>query len=191
MVFRRSCAVFVLAALLAAGCGGASPGSGTPSANGRNVSAKQWMGDICTALDDWQKPIRDVPDTAADANLPQVKPVVVNFLDGLVAATETIIAKVNGAGTPGIDNGGDAVRDLKAALAKMQMSVRAAKTKIEAIPDKDPATFPNGLIQLGTVLQTDVTQSVQTVAKAFEDLLQRYPALAEAGKDVPACNKTG
>jgi hypothetical protein len=182
---------FLVVALVAvmAGCKSSNDIT-TGGAAGKEVPAKEWMGTLCTSIEKWRQPVADVPATGDNNNLAEMKPVVVDFLSSLGKATDEMVETMAKAGVPDIEGGPKAAGDFNAALAKTKTSIDEARTKIEGIPDNDPATYPDGLSQLGTILQNDVIGSIQSVAKAIEGLITTYPTLGEAGKDVPSCSET-
>jgi hypothetical protein len=183
MVVRRLAAVLALV-LATAACGG-SP-TKTEGSAGRTVPAKQWVGELCSAIADWQVGLKDVP--AADNNdLPKVKTAMAEFLGGLVTSTGNLVDRIDKAGTPDLADGDQAARDFKAAFGGMETSFRSAKSTIDSVTTDDQAQFAGGLSQVGSVLKS----AIDTAGKAFDDISKKYPDLAEAGKDVPACQNSG
>jgi hypothetical protein len=188
-VILRSLALAV--ALVAGLSGCKSPGEITTGGSvEKKVSAREWMTTLCTAVDDWEKPVADVPQTGDNKNLAEMKPIVSDFLGSLSTATNEIVEKMDDAGVPDIDNGEKAASDFNKALRQMKTAIDGARSKVEVIPDKDPAKYPDGLVQLGTVLQTDVLASIQSIAQAVQTLVTTYPELSEAAKKVPACSSS-
>lgn len=177
----------VLALVLAtAACQGSSTTEPEGSA-GRTVPAKQWVGELCTAIADWQVGLKDVPDAADNNDLPKVKTAMAEFLGGLVTSTGKLVDRIDKAGTPDLVDGSQAARDFKAAFGGMETSFRSAKSTIDSVTTDDKAKFAGGLTEVGTVLKN----AIDTAGKAFDDISKKYPDLAEAGKDVPACQNSG
>lgn len=176
----------VLALVVAtAGCKGSSESNATGS-SGETVPAKQWVGDLCTAIEDWQVGLKDVPDASSNVDLAKVKTDMAAFLDALVTSTDKLVGRIDQAGVPDIKDGDQAARDFKAAFGGMETSFKDAKSTIEDVTTDDQAKFAGGLTQVGLVLKS----AVDTAGKAFDNISKKYPDLAKAGKDAPACNKT-
>ena len=186
MALPRLAVVFALVLVTAACQGSSTNTTESAGSRGRTVPAKQWVGELCTAISDWQTGIKDVPDASDSTDLPKVKTAMAEFLDGLVTSTRRLVDRIDQAGSPDLENGDQAARDFKAAFGGMETSFRSAKSTIDNTTTDDQAAFAGGLTQVGTVLKA----SIDTAGKAFDDISKKYPGLTEAGKDVPACNKT-
>jgi hypothetical protein len=185
MALPRLLVVFAIV-LATAGCRGSSESNATGS-SGQTVSAKEWVGDLCTAIGDWQVGLKDVPDASNNTDLAKVKTDMAAFLDTLVTGTDELVGRIDKAGAPDIEDGDQAARDFKAAFVGLETSFKDAKSTIDAVTTDDQAKFAGALTQVGMVLKS----AVETAGKAFDDISKKYPDLAKAGKDAPACNQTG
>jgi hypothetical protein len=179
-----------VAVLVAAACGG---GGGEEDAGGdgggdatETVSAATWMGDFCTALGTWQTELTEgAPDFSEVSDAASAKDTVVSYLDSVVAATQTLVADIQAAGVPEVENGEAIATEMRSAIEAVGDDFAAAKADVEALSTDDPAAFAASLGELGTTL----TEAGTAAGTAFDQLGEKYPAadLDAAAAEAESC----
>ena len=186
--------VSVLAALLAAGltiaaCGGGSSHSSSTSIPA-SLTATQWASRVCGTVTAWisdlQRSSNDLKSAESGAsNLVQAKILLLNFLSGAVASTNSMISGIQSAGTPAVPNGGALAHGLVAALQGVQTNFVRVQTQAQQLPVENPTTFVAQAQALGTSLDNAGSQ----VKSNLNDLSRRYSSsdLDAAFKNQAAC----
>jgi hypothetical protein len=107
---------------------------------------------------------------------------LVTFLDDVIASTDTVIADVEGVGTPDVDDGDIAAQHLLAGLRDSRGVFEDARDRVAAMSTDDPAAFGEELQTVGTDIQTSMSAIGQDLGR-FES-----PELDEVSKDIPECD---
>jgi hypothetical protein len=169
---------FLAAAALAvvAGCGG----GGSSETSG--VPPNQWAASVCGALETWQTSLQTKAQGLTQAVLQAQSPKAAkqqlgDFLDEVLAETDTMIASVGEAGQPAVDQGEQVANDFRAGVQRMRTAFADAKGKIEQVPTDDPQAFQEQLTQIGQELQNQG----QSIGSTLGGLDEKYDA-PELGK---------
>jgi hypothetical protein len=175
-VIRLPIVLLAATLALAAGCGGggSSASAGAPPA--------QWAASVCGALQTWQTSLQSkaqgLTQDVLQAQSPKAaKQQLGDFLDEVIAETDTMIASVGKVGQPAVDQGDQVARDFRAGLDQMRAAFADAKTKIEQVPTDDPQAFQQQLTAIGQELQTQG----QSIGSTLGNLDEKYNA-PELGK---------
>lgn len=138
------------------------------------------MGGFCTALNTWQTELtQGAPDVGAATDVEATKQSLVSFLEGAVAATQTLVADIEAAGVPDVENGEAIATEMRSAIASVGDDFSAARDDVDGLSTADPAAFAAGLSEIGTTL----TEAGTAAGTAFDQLAAKYPA---AGLDAAA-----
>jgi hypothetical protein len=179
----RVATVGVGAALALTGCAG-QPGSAPPPAAAPAEPApptREWAAQLCRTLDPVYGTLGSPPDvdladgaatlSAYRAHLAEVESAAQQAVDG-----------VGTLGTPPVDNGGQAVADLRQQLADLGRDAARTRGLLEQVDPADPlaveqaaGSVVNGLGTLGNDPQ-------------LLDILGNYPQLDEAVQEAPECD---
>lgn len=187
----------LLAALGLAACGGGSSSdegadaatteaAATEAASAETVSAEQWVGGVCGAIGTWQTSITtDLPTFSDPSDVESVIQGLSDYLGGVITATNTMIADVQAAGVPDVDQGEAIANDFVAALQPVADSFQQAQADVDALSGGDPGAAVTELTNIGTEIQNAATQA----GAAFDDLATKYPdaGFDEAAANAPEC----
>jgi hypothetical protein len=160
--FIRLAAVLLLVALAGA-CGG-SDSSTTPTSgetSGGSVpegssSAEEYATGTCTAISGWIDAITarasDLSDVPPDATAGQE--VMLDFLDGVLDDTDSMISEVEGLGVPDVDEGEAASTALLSALNQVRDLYQGLRDSVADLDTSDPTAFGAALTELSTGLDS-------------------------------------
>ena len=178
----RAAVIVAAAALALAGCAG-RPGSAPPPVAAPAEPAPptgEWAGQLCRTLDPVYATLGSPPDVdLADgaATLQAYRA----YLADVETATQQAVDRVGALGTPPVENGGQAVADIRQQLADVGRDAARTRTQLEQVDPADPlaveqatAAAVNGLGTLGNDPQ-------------LLDVLSVYPQLDDAVGDAPEC----
>jgi hypothetical protein len=145
--------------------------------NGGDVPPEDYAKTICAGLLSWRQGVasdsarlsRELQAGAAE--VATVKAKYTAFFQGVVRRTDLLLAAVNKAGAPKVDNGTSYAHDLQAALTKARAGLAAAQRRFAALPVNDLGSYAAGAAKarddLGTVFLG--------VGTALDDLGRTYP----------------
>jgi hypothetical protein len=164
-------AIFVVVgalAFVAGGCGGgddADEPEGTPP--------RQWVTSVCGALDRWQTSLQDKAQTLPREVLQAASPTdakqrIGNFLGEVIAETDAMIARVDKAGEPAVDEGRRISADVHTRLLKVKAAFEGARERVEKVPTNDPLAFQRQLTEIG--------QDLLAQGESLGDILRRADA---------------
>jgi hypothetical protein len=164
----------IIAAALSA-CGGGA------------VAPEAYVKSVCQAVSDWQGQIQDRSTSleeslGTDPSPEQGKAALTRFLDGVITDSERMVDRVEGAGSPDIEDGEDLANRLKDALEQVLQAFRDARTEVEDIPTSSPEEFQQGADEVGNTIQSAFTEAGAT----FD---QPSPELDPIFEREPACNQ--
>lgn len=191
---RRLAALVTLAALGLAACGGGGEEEAGPAGD-RPVDA--WVEEVCTGLGEWLTGIRERSAGLAEdlegltrGDFEGLKDLTVGFVRDAVEDTESLIADLEGAGAPAVDDGVETARTLVAALGDVRDLFAEALDDLEALPTDDPEALAQGLQEIGA--------SIQANADTVAGLLDEAGAAGLGGDELdrafaraPACESVG
>ncbi|MGH2640399.1 MAG: hypothetical protein ACRDGO_01735 [Actinomycetota bacterium] len=179
---RIAIVLLPLGILLAGACSGSDGG-----ANGGTVSAEAYATGVCGAIVDWVEEIQglnaDLQANLDPSSIDALKDAMVTFLDDVIASTDTVIADVEDAGVPDVDDGEAAAQNLLAGLRESRDVFESARDRVEAMSTDDPAAFGEELQTVGTDIQTSMSTIGEDLG-GFES-----PELDEVSKDIPECQE--
>jgi hypothetical protein len=176
-------AAAVLAAFGGAACGGDDDGAA-------GVPPEQWTGDVCGAMGSWIEDFlaraEDLQASAAGfRNLQQARNEIVEFLTFTVDRTDELLADIDRAGQPAVDDGAEIARALRQNLEPFRDALVDARARAEKLPVDDPARFEREATELGG----SVERAGQDVGSAFEELEGDFDMseIQEAAETEPEC----
>lgn len=183
----------VPAALLAAGltvaaCTGSSHSSSQSIP--ASLGATQWASRVCGTVTTWTSDLQHSSNDLKSAenaatSLVQAKTVLLSFLSGAVASTNSMISGIKSAGAPAVPNGRALAQSLVAALQDVQATFVQVQTQAQQLPVDNHAAFVAQAQALGTSLDNAGSQ----VKSNLNSLSRRYPSsdLDAAFKNQAAC----
>jgi hypothetical protein len=174
-----------VAAMALAACGGGSDGSSSAT-----TPAAEWVASVCGAISTWKTELTSgAPDFSQVTDVESTKQTLGDYLEQVKVSTDTLIADIEAAGTPDVENGEAIAQEFKANLATVGDSFQQAKADLDALSTNDPAAFASGLQEIAGALTTAGSEAGQ----AFDKLATEYPdsGLDEAAADAPACAALG
>jgi hypothetical protein len=182
---RRMAIVLVPVGILLAGACSESGEGTNGGADAETVSAETYATGVCGAIADWVDEIQglneDLQANLDPSSIQALKAAMVTFLDDVIASTDTVIADVEDAGVPDVEDGDAAAQHLLTGLRDSRGVFQDARDRVEAISTDDPTAFGEELQTVGTDIQT----SMSTIG---EDLGQfESQELDEVSKDIPEC----
>jgi hypothetical protein len=142
--------VAVLLAFGVTACGNDS-GSGSTNTSSDSTSTSEetssgggdavaWADEVCSGIKDEVAALTTTPEL--DQSNPQAATDgLVTYLGSLEGSLDGMASAVEGAGTPPVDGGEEAVKSFLDQIGTAKESVTSAKSKIEAAPVDDPAAF--------------------------------------------------
>jgi hypothetical protein len=183
---RMAIVLLPLGILLAGACSGSDGGAGG-GGDGETVSAEAYATGVCGAIVDWVDEIQglnaDLQANLDPSSIDALKDAMVTFLDDVIVSTDTVIAEVEDAGVPDVDDGDAAAQNLLAGLRDSRGVFEGARDRVEAMSTDDPAAFGEELQTVGTDIQTSMSTIGEDLG-AFES-----PELDEVSKDIPECQE--
>ncbi|HEX6353391.1 hypothetical protein [Actinophytocola sp.] len=167
------------------GSGSTTTSSDTTStseeATGGDSEAVAWADEVCSGIKDEVSALTTTPEL--DQSNPQAaKDGLVTYLGTLETSLDGMASAVEGAGTPPVDGGDEAVKSFIDQIGTAKESVTSAKSKIEAAPVDDPAAF-----QAAAAAAVQDLQALSSMdpTSAFSD----NEELNAAYNDAPACQE--
>ena len=184
-VTRPACLVLSVAFLLAGSVSACGP------SNGGNVASDDYAKAVCSGLLSWRQGVAGDSAglsqalQAGAADVSTVKAKYTAFFQGIVRRTDTLLAAVDKAGAPKIDNGTAYARDLSGALAQTRTGLASAQRRFAALPVNDLRSYAAGAAKIRDALGT-VFLGVGTT---LDQLGKTYPdkGLNKAFEDQAAC----
>lgn len=113
-------------------------GPGTPAAHTVHLTADQWADHVCRSVTTWAKYIQSSSDNFKPAevgakSVPEAKAILVNFLDGAVVFTSTMISDVQSAGAPDVPHGTALAAGLVRGLQQVQTAFTQARNQCQQL----------------------------------------------------------
>jgi hypothetical protein len=181
--FARHLAASALVLLLAA-CGG---DSGANGGTGGGLSPAAYAEGMCGAAADWMVALQgrntqlgeDLTNASDDPEA--IQDLTVEFLDGAVQDTETLIEDVSALSAPDVENG-QAIHDgVLSAFTQARDLFVDARDQVAGLDTSDPTAFTQALTDLATTL----SEAGNEIAASVQGL--ENPELDAAFSDTPAC----
>lgn len=173
-------ALGLLVTLGLAACGGDDGDSGGDGGGGGSASAAAYAAEVCGAMKDWVTTVQEkssaLGESAAAGDAEAGKDLLVTLLGDISAATGDLVAAVEDAGVPEVDNGEEIAANLADAFRQAQQILDDAQEDVEALPS-DPQAFQQGAAEIGPTLQeaiSSITESLEgsqstELDQAFEE----------------------
>jgi hypothetical protein len=150
------------------------------------VSAQEYTSDVCGAVKQYTDSISNrVSEIQSDApaNPEEGKEVLTSFMNEMISDTDELIAAVDGAGVPDVEDGEQIADEVLTALEDVRVILDDARAQIEDLPTDDPQAFAEGTQEIGTSLQ----ESGEGIQSGLSEL--QSSELEEASQDVEACQE--
>jgi hypothetical protein len=189
---RSSVAVAVLAvATTVAGCGGStSPASTTTVTTTAATTtaapaeaATAWVDKVCGEIADLVSVQTQMPDVQGKDQAQTLKAVDSYFASAVTAVDQTI-SDLRAVGPSPVAGGGDGVNALIRGLESLRNGYQNTRTKLATIDTSSPQAAQAAMVDA----VSSITQGAQELGTAMQSV-ERNPALQEAGKKAPNCQK--
>jgi hypothetical protein len=186
----RAAATLTAVACLAllAGCGG---GGGDKGGGDGKVTVETYASSVCTALTTWRRSLLDASTSLMQktqtGSLKKVRSLFVSFYGGAIQQTDTMLAQVDAAGVPDLQNGDEVVKAMSAELGVYRPILVEARTKARNLPVNDESLFAPQAQSLGTRFQIQLNG----LATLFDAIDQKVgaPDLVEAAVADSTCRE--
>lgn len=160
---KRGVPVSVLLAvmLLAVGCSSSSSTSGSAAASASatgGLSASDYVVAVCGAFQGYADSVkkRQGAFTPTGSDIAAVKQSWLDFLDGMITDTQTLVTKIDAIGVPDVSDGQAAASALEADFSKLQSDLQQLRNQSADLPTTSPAAFTAAFRPLLTQFQTDL-----------------------------------
>jgi hypothetical protein len=182
MRFRTGIAILAAAAFVGA-CGGDDDDGGD------SVAAGAYAKDICSATSEWVTGIQGLAEDL-QGQLPQGagpeegKEALGNFLGDALERTETYLTAVEDAGTPDVDGGEEAAKQIRDAVTEARDIIADASEQADDLPTDSEQAFSREADELGN----STRESLSSVGDAIGDPPKELEAAFE---DEKSCSQVG
>ena len=156
--------------------------SSSPAASAPSAAA--YVKDACTAMTDWLTAIQTRAgdlSSISGGDVAAAKTAMLDFLDGVLTDTDTMVSTVEGLGAPDVTDGASAHEALVGVLKQARDLFGGFRDDVADLPTDDPQAFATALTQLGTNLDA----SSSDIGNAFSDF--QNEELDSAFSAEPAC----
>jgi hypothetical protein len=187
-------ALAILIPLVLAGCGddggGNGGGDGSGDGSGNTVSASDYASTVCTSVQTWLTALQESAtavgsDVVAAGSPEEAQTVLAEYLDGVIADTDALIASVEDAGIPDVEGGEAVAGEILGAFEQARTVFEDARAQVDELPIDDPAAFAAATSELGTSIQTASVGIGQSISGLEQE------ELSQAFTDEPACSALG
>jgi hypothetical protein len=149
------------------------------------VPVKTWVNGLCTNLVDWRDDLEQQSTTFQSTvndldTVAEVKSAFVDFLDGAIASTKTMIANVKALGTPKVANGKGIAGVITTGIGEVQEGFKDARESAQDLPNK-PAAFKAQVDKITKKLD----ESSERASGIFDSAKKKYDT-----KSVDAARKS-
>jgi hypothetical protein len=171
----------VAALALSGGCTTAVSGAASADSVAAEQGTVAWVDQICGSLLPYLKAAASPPKPAAAPDAATLVRDIDDWLTESEKSAGTAISGMDAAGPAPIAGGDEIVGRLSSTLKTMQASYRDARARIERVD-----------INNRQELQREVPAAVESVKRLASSPmadLQRYPELAQAGKEAAGCQQ--
>ncbi|MET0420273.1 MAG: hypothetical protein ABW073_01075 [Acidimicrobiia bacterium] len=161
------------------------------AAGAKTVSPEKWASKFCSALQTWQKTLKDEEADAtaalsgASGDLVALRQRLITFLSNDIAATDDAIDSIKAAGTPSSTNGAKIVNKVTDGFGGASDVFAGSKAKAEALSTTDSATF----VTRATEIVSDLEAASDEISTSFTglDALDKKGELNKAFVKAKAC----
>lgn len=155
----------------------------TPAAD--TASAEEFVTTLCTEMGNWiaalQEGQQTVTESVQPGNIQSGIDALAAFFDSAVAATEDLIAGIEGAGVPDVEGGAEIQAEFIARFEEAKTALESARSQVDSLPADDPQAFQDAAGDLSTTIQSQLS----AVGTALSTLSQ--PELDEEASTNTAC----
>jgi phage-related protein len=174
--------------LLAVGCSSSSTLAVAASASATaGLSPSDYVVAVCGAFQDYADSVRQRQSafTPTGSDIAAVKQSWLDFLDGMITDTQTLVTKIEAIGVPDVSDGQAAASTLNADFSKLQSDLQTLRDQSADLPTTSPAAFTSAFRPLLTQFQTDI--------QGFGQDLNQFSggALDAAFSAAPECANVG
>jgi hypothetical protein len=160
----------------------------TTEADSDTVEVSEWAASFCGSFDTWLGEIEDASSSVGDNITPGdvegAKDAIAGLFGTASDATQTLIAEMEAAGAPDIEDGDQLVEDLIEKFNAFDEAALDAKADSEALSTDDLTAFQADAEALTTRFQDEVN----TVADSFSEIDADYPSQELNEELNSACN---
>ena len=152
-------AASVVVPLALAGCSTSTAPSGSASAStSAGLSASAYVIGVCGAFQDYANAVKQRQDAfkADRTDIAAVKQSWLDFLDGMIQDTTTLVAKIEALGVPDVSDGQAASSTLKSDFTTLQTDLQKLRDQSADLPTSSPAAFTAAFGPLLKQFQTDM-----------------------------------
>ena len=152
-------AASVVVPLALAGCSTSTAPSGSASAStSAGLSASAYVIGVCGAFQDYANAVKQRQDAfkADGTDIAAVKQSWLDFLDGMIQDTTTLVAKIEALGVPDVSDGRAASSTLKSGFTTLQTDLQKLRDQSADLPTSSPAAFTAAFGPLLKQFQTDM-----------------------------------
>jgi hypothetical protein len=174
----RPLAFLVALALLVGATAGAAGASAPVKAN-----PAAWAKSVCTGVSTWLSKIEGAAAAAAasaPAKPKAAKKSLLKVVDGAIAATKQLVARLKQAGAPSVSGGADLAKTVVQQYQQVQITFNTAKSDLSKAKVKDAATLvaairpaedalESALEHVQAAFNAATTLDVQPLVKAFNN----------------------
>jgi hypothetical protein len=152
---------------------------------GGAVAPAEYVKSVCGAATSWQKDIEQralslASDLGGTPTPQKGKQAFGDFLDDLIASTDTLIGKVEDAGAPDIPDGDKAADQLVTALRGVRKAFESARSQVAKASTESLEAFEQDASQINTSIQS----ALNGIADPFQE---SAPELKSTFEQDPAC----
>jgi ElaB/YqjD/DUF883 family membrane-anchored ribosome-binding protein len=190
---RKPLAVaLVVVALSVSACSSSSPsaasGTTTSSPSPTPISATDYVAGVCTAIGTWQATVKQEGSTfnPSTTDVAALKQSWLDFLDGIIKSTQTLVSSIQALGTPDTSDAQAAAERLEADFTTLLADFQKLRDESASLSTSSSSTFMSKFQQLLQQFQQDaqgVTQDLSQVPPEFQSAASAAPeceALASA-----------
>jgi len=165
----------VLAASLAAGCGGDDGGG--------DSSATAWADDVCSAITTWTDSITSATDSLKGGNLNE--DALSSAADDVSSATSDFVDDVRGLGPPDTEGGEQAKKSLDQLADDADENLSTVQNAV------DDVSGASGIVAAITTISTAISTMSQQFSSTFPELEQLDPGgeLETAFNEADSCDQ--
>ena len=185
-----SAAVLLALSMLVVGCSSSSSTAGSVSSStsaSAALSAGDYVVGVCGAFQDYANAVKQRQDAfkAAGTDIASVKQSWLDFLDGMIQDTQTLVTQIKSLGVPDVSDGQAAASALNDEFATLQSEIQKLRDQSADLPTTSEAAFAAAFQPLLQQFQTDLTGFGQDLKKFTGDELDKAFSAA------PECSNVG
>jgi hypothetical protein len=161
----------------------------TASTARSDVDAHKWATTVCGQISSWEKALerrsKRFTSSLGGKDLAQLKSAFVGFLDDAVGLSDTMIGRVDAAGTPDVPRGAAIQGALRGGLATLRRIFAKARADAARLPATSAKRLGLGMETIGRTIE----RQASSLGTTFDKLDKRYPSkeLDRAWNQSAAC----